>query len=352
MENKKIKCKAKAVMNKDNLKFQDFEFERRALKPNDILIEIKYAGICHSDIHTVREEWGNKNFWPIVPGHEIAGTVIAIGENVKKFKIGDNAGVGCMVDSCRECASCKEGYEQECNKAIFTYNSINVFADNEITYGGYSNKIVIDADFAIKVPKDAPLQYVAPLMCAGITTYAPLSFSKVKKGQKVAVAGFGGLGLMAVKYALKMGAEVYVFARNKNKEEFAKKLGVKKLYDSTKNVEERFDLIISTIPTKYDVIPYIRLLKHGGELGIVGVPPANDEWNLNTSSFIFNGSRKVYGSLIGGIDLTQEMLNYSLKHKIYPEIEIIDPNQIDEAYDKLTSGKAKFRYVIDMSKLK
>lgn len=347
-----IKTLGMGLTNK-NHNFTKIHFERRAIKPNDVLIQIKFAGICHSDIHHVKEEWGNKiKEFPIIPGHEIAGTIIAVGKNVKKFKCGDNAGVGCMVNSCGNCINCKNGYEQLCSKCVFTYDSIDYYNNDEITRGGYSNFIVVDQKFVIKVPKNAPLEYVAPLMCTGITTYAPIIFSKVKKGQKVAVAGFGGLGIMAVKYARKLGADVYVFARNNKKEKIAKKLGVKKLFTSLNGIKENFDFIISTIPTNYDLTTYIKLLKLGGEMAIVGLPPYDSRWILNPTTLVFNQHKKIYGSLIGGIKLTQEMLDFSVKHKIYPEIKIIKPNEIDNAYEKLTTGKAEFRYVIDMSKLK
>ncbi|EAL4082899.1 NAD(P)-dependent alcohol dehydrogenase, partial [Campylobacter coli] len=235
-------------------KFTPFEFSRHAIGDNDILIKILYAGICHSDIHTARSEWGEATY-PCVPGHEIAGEVIAVGKNVSKFKVGDYAGVGCMVNSCGECEACKKSQEQFCEKGqtIYTYNSCDIFHDNENTYGGYSNNIVVSEKFAVCVPKDAPMEKVAPLLCAGITTYSPLKFSNIKAGSSVAVAGFGGLGMMAVKYAVKMGAKVSVFARNENKKADALAMGVSSFYTSTdKNaVKERFDLIISTIPTPY-----------------------------------------------------------------------------------------------------
>ncbi|WP_238315392.1 NAD(P)-dependent alcohol dehydrogenase [Mycoplasmoides pirum] len=348
--NKRIPVKGFAMTNAKS-KFQSFEFTRRALKSNDVLIKIKYAGICHSDIHTARSEWGTCNY-PIVPGHEIAGEVVAIGNKVKKFKIGDYAGVGCMVNSCQKCSKCKAGYEQNCDKGVFTYNSKDIFNNDEIQQGGYSNYIVVTENFVIKVPKDAPLQYVAPLLCAGITTYAPVVFSKVKKGQNVAIAGFGGLGVMALKYAKKFGANIYVFARNNKKEKEAKKLGVKKLYTSLEDVKEEFDLIISTIPNKYDVMEYVKLLKYGGEMCILGIPPAESKWSINPSDLVFVNHKKIYGSLIGGIALTQKMLNFSLKNKIYPEIEVINPAQIDEAWEKMTTGKGKFRYVINMKNFK
>ncbi|RAX54859.1 alcohol dehydrogenase [Helicobacter sp. 16-1353] len=342
----RISANGFAVSTKDS-KFEPYSFTRHSVGENDILIEILFAGICHSDIHSAKSEWA-PGIYPMVPGHEIAGVVIAVGKNVSKFKVGDYAGVGCMVNSCGECDSCKKNQEQFCKNAVFTYNCQDHYHANEPTYGGYSNNIVVNEKFAVTVPKDAPLDKVAPLLCAGITTYSPIRFSGVKKGDKVAVAGFGGLGVMAVKYALSFGAEVSVFARNDKKKQEAEMLGVKRLYTDTKGVDERFDFIISTIPTKYNINAYVNLLRFGGELAIVGLPPTDANMQISVANLVFSGGRKVYGSLIGGMKETQEMLDYSLKHKIYPETEIIKSNQIDMAYENLLTGKAKFRYVIDM----
>ncbi len=348
LNDERIKAKGYAMLSK-NAKFTPYEFTRHSIGDNDILIKILYAGICHSDIHTARSEWGEA-IYPCVPGHEIAGEVVAVGKNVSKFKVGDYAGVGCMVNSCGECETCKISQEQFCQRAVFTYNSVDIYHGNENTYGGYSNNIVVSERFAICVPKDAPMEKVAPLLCAGITTYSPLKFSKVKEGSKVGVAGFGGLGMMALKYAVKMGASVSVFARNENKKDEALQMGAKSFYTSTDKVKERFDLIISTIPTPYDPVAYMELLKFGGELAIVGLPPYELAPKISVIDIVYKAGKKVYGSMIGGIAQTQEMLDFSLKHKIYPETELIKPSQIDEAYEKLTSGKAKFRYVIDISK--
>lgn len=347
----RISAKGFAVADK-NAKFKVFNFSRHPLGSNDILIEILYAGICHSDIHSARSEW-HEGIYPMVPGHEIAGRVIAVGSKVSKFKVGDFAGVGCMVNSCGQCEACKASEEQFCeNGMVATYDCIDRFHNDEPTYGGYSNNIVVSEKFAVNVPQDAPLEKVAPLLCAGITTYSPLKFSKVKQGDVVGVAGFGGLGSMAVKYAIKMGAEVYVFARNEKKKDQALKMGAKALYTTDKlcEVKQKFDLIISTIPTNYKIVEYVKLLKQNGELAIVGLPPSEDKVGVSIAELIFNANRKVYGSLIGGIKQTQEMLDFSLKHQIYPETELITAGQIDEAYDNLTSGKANFRYVIDMKK--
>ncbi len=348
--NRRIKSKGYAMHDAKG-KFVPYEFTRRPLKPDDILIKIKFAGICHSDIHTAKEEWG-PCIYPIVPGHEIAGEVVAVGKKVKKFKVGDNAGVGCMVNSCQKCDRCKKGYEQNCDKCVFTYNSRDVYSDGEVQQGGYSDCIVVNERFGIKVPKNAPLQYVAPLLCAGITTFAPIVFAKVKKGQTVGVAGFGGLGMMAFKYMKKMGADVYVFARNNKKEKAAKRMGAKKLYSSLADVKEEFDFIISTIPTKYDVMDYVNLLKFGGQLCIVGNPPKELNWRMDPSDLISANHKRVFGSLIGGIALTQKMLDFSLKNKIYPEIEIIRPDRINEAWEEMLTGRGKFRYVIDMKHLR
>lgn len=347
----KITAKGYAVAHKDDT-FKPFSFTRHAMGENDILIEILYAGICHSDIHSARSEW-KEGIYPMVPGHEIAGRVVAVGKNVSKFKVGDYAGVGCMVNSCGKCNACKQSQEQFCEngKVVFTYDCLDCFHDNAPTYGGYSNNIVVSENFAIQVPQNAPLDKVAPLLCAGITTYSPLKFSKVKRGDKVAVAGFGGLGLMAVKYALYLGAEVSVFARNTLKAQEAKDLGIKALYTNTSECKERFDFIISTIPTAYDVNSYIDLLKFGGELAIVGLPPVELKTHIDVTRLVFSAGKKVYGSLIGGIQETQEMLDISVKEGIYPEVEVISIKDIDTAYSNLTNGKAKFRYVIDMKSL-
>ncbi len=348
---KKIDSIGYAIKHKDDT-FKPFKFKRHAMGDNDILIEILYAGICHSDIHSARSEW-KEGIYPMVPGHEIVGKVVSIGNKVSKFKIDDYVGVGCMINSCGECSACKISQEQFCEngKVVFTYDCLDYFHDNIPTYGGYSNNIVVNEKFAISIPKNAPLDKIAPLLCAGITTYSPLKFSNIKKGDRVAVAGFGGLGVMALKYALVMGAEVSVFARNNLKKEEALRLGAKILYTNLKEVKEKFDFIISTIPTTYDVHSYIELLKFGGELAIVGLPPIKTSPKIDITRLVLSAGKKVYGSLIGGIKETQEMLDFSLKHKIYPEVEIIKIDEINNVYDNLTNGKAKFRYVIDMNSL-
>ena len=346
----RISAKGYAVHHKDDC-FHDFEFTRHAMGDNDILIDILFSGICHSDIHAARSEWKDGLF-PMVPGHEIAGKVVAVGKNVTKFAVGDYAGVGCMVNSCGKCAACKASQEQFCEegKTVFTYDSVDCFHDNDLAFGGYSDNIVVSEDFAINVPAGAPLEIVAPLLCAGITTYSPLKFTGIKPGDKVGVAGFGGLGVMAAKYAMQMGAEVHVFARNELKKQAALDLGCRALHTTTDGLKPDFDFIISTIPTAYDVNNYLDILKFGGEMAIVGVPPAEAKASIDVNRLVFGAGKKVYGSLIGGIAETQEMLDFSLKHGIFPEVEVITADRIDEAYENLTTGKAKFRYVIDMEK--
>jgi uncharacterized zinc-type alcohol dehydrogenase-like protein len=356
----RIPAKGFAVHSQED-HFHPYEFTRHAVGDNDILVEILYAGICHSDLHAVwneQQNFGIKSRYPMVPGHEIAGRVTHIGKNVIKFKVGDYAGVGCMVNACRRCNSCLAGKEQFCEKGtVFTYNSKDHYHDNEITMGGYANNIVVSEDFAIKIPKEADIKKVAPLLCAGITPWSPIKFSKVKAGDKVGVAGFGGVGHMAVQYLVDLKTDVTVFDVNNEKRESAKLMGAKR-YVNIRNTQEleglnnTLDFIITTIPVDYDPIMYVRMLKMGGEMAIVGLP-ANT--NINISKLpLGNTNRKIYGSLIGGIRETQEMLDYSVTNNIYPEVELIkaEAAEIDKAYKKIADGKVPFRYVIDMSTLK
>ncbi|MDR2441423.1 MAG: NAD(P)-dependent alcohol dehydrogenase [Planctomycetaceae bacterium] len=341
--------------------FHLYEFTRHGVGGNDIQIEILYAGICHSDLHAVWEEqkdFGIHSRYPMVPGHEIVGRVVKIGNNVTKFKIGDFAGVGCMVNACRMCGYCLVGKEQFCEKGtVFTYNSIDHYHEHEITMGGYSNNIVVSENFAINIPKNADLKKAAPLLCAGITTWSPIKFSNVKKGDKAGVAGYGGVGHMAAQYLVALGTEVTVFDTNEEKRNDAKRMGVKR-YVNVRNPKEleglnnTMDFIITTIPADYDPLIYVRMLKIGGEMAVVGLPPNS---NINISKLPLGAAnRKIYGSLIGGIKETQEMLDYSVANTIYPQVEIIkaEPSEIDKAYKNLKNGKMKFRYVIDMSTLK
>ncbi len=360
----KVKSKGYAMFSKDG-PFKPYEFERHAVGDNDILIKIMYAGICHSDIHQARSEWNEKEHYPMVPGHEIVGKVIRVGKNVTKFKVGDYAGVGCMVNSCKNpnCKTCRHNREQECHDAVFTYASKDKFHGNEITQGGYSNNIVISEEFAIQVPKTANMEKVAPLLCAGITTYSPIQFSKVRKGDKVAVAGFGGLGHMAVQYLVRIGAKVTVFDVSEEKREAAMKMGVEEFVDVSKDAEffkkhpNEFRFILSTIPAKYDMAAYLKMLKFGGEFAIVGLPATQNLPSISLNSFVFTPNRKIYGSMIGGIKETQEMLDYSVQNGIYPKIQIIKgtpdevAEQITKAYNTIVDGKVQFRFVIDMRDL-
>ena len=350
----RIQSKGYAAFGKD-FKFKPYSFTRHPLGANDILIEILYAGICHSDLHAVAGDHATP-IYPMIPGHEIAGRVIAVGEKVRKFKIGDYAGIGCMVNSCGECEACKRSEEQFClnAKTVFTYNSKDVFHGNENTYGGYSNNYVVSEKFAIKVPKSAQIEKVAPLLCAGITTYSPIMFSKVKKGQKVAVAGVGGLGHLAVKYMVALGAEVTGFDIV-DKREAVLGLGAKRFVNVNSKefstITNEFDFIISTIPYHYDINAYQKMLKLGGEMAIVGLPSHKDNPSFDANTMIWSFRRKVYSSLIGGIKETQEMLDFSVKNNIYPDIELIPITQLDSAYQKVAQGKANFRFVIDMKSL-
>lgn len=340
--------------------FHPYEFTRHAVGDNEVQIEIMYAGICHSDLHAAwdeQKEQGLHSVYPMVPGHEIAGRVVKVGKNVTKHKIGDYAGIGCMVDACGHCSSCDMHKEQFCeNGTAFTYNSVDKYHNDEVTMGGYSNTIVVNEKFAIKIPKDADMKRVAPLLCAGVTTWSPIHFSGVKKGDKVAVAGYGGLGHMAVQYLVDLGADVTIFDRTEDKRLDAMRMGATH-YVNVSNIEEMkglnntFDFIISTIPTNYEPQQYLAMLKMGGEMAIVGLP---DKSTLNIANMAFLSQRKVYGSLIGGIKETQEMLDYSVAHNIYPEIELIkaEASEIDKAWRKVSEGKVKFRYVIDMNTLK
>jgi alcohol dehydrogenase (NADP+) len=329
-----------------------FSFERRDVGSHDVQIEILYCGVCHSDLHTVRSEWQGTTY-PCVPGHEIIGRVMKVGPHVKKFKAGDIAGVGCMVDSCRTCANCEEDLEQFCPDTTFTYNSPDKQLGGK-TFGGYSQNIVVDEAFVLSVPAHLDLAATAPLLCAGITTYSPLRHHNVSAGQKVGVVGLGGLGHMGVKLAKAMGAHVVVFTTSANKVDDALRLGADEVVNS-KNPDEMkkhlnsFHFILDTVSAQHDINAYFRLLKRDGNLTQVGVPA--DPLSVDVGSLIF-GRRSFSGSLIGGIKETQEMLDFCGKHNITADIEIIPIDSINEAYDRLLKSDVKYRFVIDMATLK
>ncbi|MDR2207210.1 MAG: NAD(P)-dependent alcohol dehydrogenase [Flavobacteriaceae bacterium] len=327
---------------------------RREVTAKDIEIEILYCGVCHSDLHTARNDWGGTKY-PAVPGHEIVGRITKIGSDVTKFKIGDLAAVGCLVDSCRTCSSCEQDLEQYClNGSTGTYNSFDKHLGNH-TFGGYSQKVVVDEHFVLKVPENLDLAAVAPLLCAGITTWSPLKHWNVNQNSKVAVVGLGGLGHMAIKLAKGLGAEVSLFSRTPAKTEDAKKLGANHVIIST-NPEEmqaafgKFDLIIDTVPYDHNINPYISTLAVNGTLVIVGYI-GEMQCLLQTPPMIM-GRKAVAGSVIGGIAETQEMLDFCGEKGIVSDIEIIKMQDINEAYERMLKSDVKYRFVIDMSSLK
>jgi uncharacterized zinc-type alcohol dehydrogenase-like protein len=331
-----------------------FKFERREPLPGDVQIEIHYCGVCHSDLHTVRNEWKN-TVYPVVPGHEIVGRVTKVGSGVKKFKAGDLAGVGCLVDSCRNCAECREGLEQYCNGMALTYNSPDRHAPGKVTYGGYSNQIVVDERFVLRVSEKLKLAEVAPLLCAGITTYSPLWHWMVSKGQKVGIVGLGGLGHMGVKFAHALGAHTVLFTTSPGKTEDAKKLGADDVVVSKNPSEMKkhalsFDFILNTVAASHNLDAYTELLKRDGTMCLVGAPehphPSPQIFNL-----IFK-RRKIGGSLIGGLPETQEMLDFCAERNITSTIEIIPIQKINEAYERMLRSDVKYRFVIDMASLK
>ena len=329
-------------------------FERRSPRADDVVIEILFCGVCHSDLHSVRNDWGGARY-PLVPGHEIIGRVTETGSDVSRFKVGDNVGVGCMVDSCRHCSACENGDEQYCAEgATFTYNGIDRH-DRMQTYGGYSEKIVVSDKFVLKIPAGLDLKGAAPLLCAGITTWSPLRHWNVGKGSKVGVIGLGGLGHMALKLAKAMGADVTLFTRSISKGKDAHRLGADNVVLSTDAgqmaaVKRQFDLIIDTIPNIHDVNPYIPTLAISGTLVLVGYLGALEP-PLETVPMIM-GRKSVAGSVIGGIAATQEMLDFCGKHGITSDIEVIKIQDINHAYERLVKSDVKYRFVIDMTSLK
>ena len=329
-----------------------YSFERRELRPDDVQIKILYCGVCHSDLHTVRNEW-HGTVYPCVPGHEIVGTVTNVGSGVTKFKVGDLAGVGCLVDSCRECNNCKHGLEQYCEQvATQTYNAQDR-VDKTITMGGYSSQINVSENFVLKVSDKLPLEGVAPLLCAGITTYSPMRHWKVGKGHKVGVLGLGGLGHMAVKLAASFGAEVTMLSTSPGKEADAKRLGahhfvMTKDPEQLKGLNNYFDFIIDTVSAEHDYNFYINMLNTNGVMICVGAPP--NPAQVPAFNLILQ-RRSLVGSLIGGLPETQEMLDYCAEHGITSDVEVIDIKDINEAYERMLKGDVRYRFVIDMSTL-
>ncbi|MGV3637226.1 MAG: NAD(P)-dependent alcohol dehydrogenase [Flavobacteriales bacterium] len=326
-------------------------FERRAVGTNDVSIKILYCGVCHSDIHTARGEWSGTKY-PIVPGHEIVGTVTAVGAAVKVWKVGDTVGVGCIVDSCRECASCKEDQEQFCENGMTgTYNGIER-GTGHTTQGGYSQHIVVDENYVLRIPAGMPLDRTAPLLCAGITTYSPLRKYGVKAGMKVAIVGLGGLGHMGVKIAKAMGAHVTVVSHSDKKRDDAKRLGA----DDFLNTGEagafranakRFDFILDTVSAEHDYNSYLMMVRRSGTMVVVGIPPASP---LNPSLLVMQ-QRCLAGSLIGGIAETQEMLDFCAEHQVFSDIEVIPASLINEAYERMLKSDVRYRFVIDCATL-
>jgi uncharacterized zinc-type alcohol dehydrogenase-like protein len=344
-----IQTKAYAAQTKDTDR-APWAFERREVGPHDVQFDILFCGVCHSDLHQIKDEWGGSIF-PMVPGHEIVGRVVKVGDHVKKFKAGDLAGTGCLVDSCRVCDNCKDGLEQYCtNGHSQTYNGYE--QDHKTpTYGGYSNTIVVHEDFVLRISDKLDLASVAPLLCAGITTYSPLRYWNIGKGHKIAVVGLGGLGHMGVKFGVAFGAEVTVLSTSAKKEEDAKKLGAHHFVvtsdpEQMKAVAGTFDFILDTVSADHDLNVYLGLLKTNGTHVCVGVPTKPAE----IAAFSIIGGRKsLAGSMIGGLPETQEMLDFCAEHNIVSDIELVDMKDIHTAYDRMLKGDVRYRFVIDMA---
>jgi uncharacterized zinc-type alcohol dehydrogenase-like protein len=330
-----------------------FKISRREPGPHDVLIDIKFCGVCHSDIHQARDEWGGSTF-PMVPGHEIVGLVKSIGNKVKTYKVGDKVGVGCFVDSCRECSSCREGLEQYCEVGMNgTYNGTEKDGKTP-TYGGYSTQITVDENYVLRIPDSIPLDKAAPLLCAGITTYSPLKHWNAGPGKRVAIVGLGGLGHMGVKIAHAMGADVTVLSHSLKKKDDGRRLGADSFYATSdaatfEKLANSFDLIINTVSVELDWNQYLGLLKRDGVMVLLGVPPKAPP--VHAFSLIGN-RRSLAGSLIGGIKETQDMLDFCGKHGLGSDIEIIKMNQINEAYERMIKGDVRYRFVIDIATLK
>jgi len=330
-----------------------FSFERREPREHDVVIDIQYCGICHSDIHQAREEWGEATF-PMVPGHEIVGTVKAVGSKVKRFKVGDRAGVGCFVDSCRACPECQRGQEQYCS--VLTSWTYNGREQDQLTptYGGYSERIVVDENYVLRMPENLPADGSAPLLCAGITLYSPLKHWGAGPGKKVAIVGLGGLGHMGVKLAHALGAEVTVLSQSNRKAQDAKRLGADHFYATSDpqtfaKLERHFDLIVNTVSADINWNDYLKLLKVDGAMIVVGIP---EKENAVAAASIVMGRRTLAGSAIGGIEETQEMLDFCGQHNIVSDIEVIPIQKVNEAYERVLKSDVRYRFVIDMASLK
>lgn len=334
-------------------KLTPFSFERRPLREHDVLIDIDYCGICHSDIHQAREEWGEAIF-PMVPGHEIVGTVKALGSKVEKVKTGDRVGVGCFVDSCRTCPECKSGLEQYCSVLTsWTYNG-HQQDQTTPTYGGYSEKIVVDENYVLRIPENLPADASAPLLCAGITLYSPLKHWQAGPGKKVAIVGLGGLGHMGVKLAHALGAEVTVLSQSSRKQQDARRLGADHFFatsdpETFNKLQRHFDLILNTVSADIDWNEYLKLLKVDGTMVVVGIP---EKENAVAAASIVMGRKSLAGSAIGGLQETQEMLDFCGKHNIVSDIEVIPIQQVNEAYERVLKSDVRYRFVIDMASLK
>ncbi|MVM33687.1 alcohol dehydrogenase catalytic domain-containing protein [Spirosoma sp. HMF4905] len=331
-----------------------WNFERREVGAHDVQVEILYCGVCHSDLAQINNEWF-PGIFPMVPGHEIVGRISKVGDHVKGFKVGDLAGVGTLVNSCRKCHHCEEGLEVYCeNGVIPTYNALDKYLDNRPTYGGYSNTIVSDESFTVRIPQNLDLAAAAPLLCAGITTYSPMKHWKVGKGHKVAVLGLGGLGHMAVKFGVALGAEVTILSTSPHKEADAKKLGAQHFVvtsntEEVEKVKSSFDFIIDTVSAEHDFDFYLSLLKLDGIHIVVGIPPQG--FQVKQVGLLQLGRKSVVGSASGGIPETQEMLDFCAAHTIVADIEIIDIKDIHAAYDRMLKGDINYRFVIDMATL-
>ena len=328
-----------------------FSFERRELKEHDVHIDIKFCGICHSDVHQARDEWGGGIF-PMVPGHEIAGIVTAVGSGVTRYKVGDHVGVGCFVDSCRPCHECVEGDNNYCLVGMnATYNGRE--KDGSPTYGGYSNFIVVDENYVLRVPENLPLDAAAPLLCAGITLYSPLKHWGAGPGKKVGIVGLGGLGHMGVKLSHALGAHTTVFSQSMKKAEDAKRLGADDFFamsdpESLKPLQGTFDLIISTVGVAMDFGPYLNMLKTDGSLVLVGAPEDNSNFN---AFGVIVGRKSIAGSMIGSIAETQEMLDFCGEHNIVSDIEVTPIDKVNEAYERMLKSDVRYRFVIDLGTL-